>query len=98
MGVETNGNHASVVYSITKQPLFGKLLIRGKLDGVQLEEEEALEFSQKDVDEQRIFYVQTNMSSPTDMFTAEIHHTEQQLLVIPDVLFRYTSSNTCRLI
>jgi hypothetical protein len=88
MGVETNGDKGSVLYRVTKQPLFGKLLMRSGLTGLQaIQEQEAQEFTQQDVLEEKVFYLQTNMSSPSDVFVATIQHTKQPDVTIQDLSF-----------
>lgn len=59
LDVETNGNREDVTFTVTKRPSFGKLYLGDQSLSV---------FNQKDVDDELVLYIQTNMTSGSDEF------------------------------
>ncbi|GAB6023073.1 hypothetical protein CHUAL_007164 [Chamberlinius hualienensis] len=70
LGSQSNGNRSSIWYNVTESPRHGHLF----MNDIKISQ-----FSQSDIDNERVLYVQMNMSTPSDQFVTTIWNEDNQL-------------------
>lgn len=68
--VETNGRREKIIFNVTQPPSFGQLYMRDHL---------VYQFSQRNVDNREISYIQTDMSSGLDHFEFIVYDSQNML-------------------